>query len=67
MAALTVMLTHTRGRARRSAWYRARKVYEVLQAKDEEEVIMYDEEGLVTEGLSSNAFAIIDVRCRYPG
>lgn len=37
-------------------------MYEALQAKDEEEMIMYDDEGSVTEGLSSNAFVITDVR-----
>jgi len=40
---------------------RARKVYEALKADDEEEVIMYDEDGMVTEGLSSNAFVLMGV------
>lgn len=48
-------------------WNVARKVYEALQAKDEEEVIMYDEDGLVTEGLSSNVFVIAeDTVCTAP-
>jgi len=40
-------------------WNMARKVYEALKADDEEEVIMYDEDGMVTEGLSSNAFVLM--------